>query len=255
VLGTTDGHGVFSESGLVFLSPGLLLLCFGAASLMGVKLGELKKDRILLRPTPAGIIGFIVGAGLILALFGGKTNRKLLEAEAAFLKSRAAQYAAFGARIAEEGAPPPAPLRGPLSPRPIFREKDPSSNVDFISIGDLSDRFADLRPALAAVYISGALAEALNRFLHKSYYDDWRYERELEQAVATARQARYTVVYRTTKAAGDLLEDCRVWLFDLSTSRLLLQSDPGCGVSYGAEGDIFRSLENATGGSFRARSH
>lgn len=251
VLGTMAEHSPFSPPGLLFLIPGLVLLILGAASLSGIKRGETRGEGQLLRPTVAGIVGLLIGAGLVLALFGGKTNRKVLETEAAFLKQRDAQYEAFAARIAAESEPPPLAPDAPLSPRPVWVGSRQASNTDFVSITDLSRRFSGDRSRILYLGLKSPLSVALRHYRDRYPYDDWRHTPELAQAVALARRARYLVVYHFEELVDHQMGRCLVWMFDLSTDRLLLRREVAVGVSYSARRDLFMDLEGLTGGTFR----
>jgi hypothetical protein len=246
-----EGIGLFSEANLIYLIPGLLLLALGAASLLGVKPSERKKAVALLRPTAAGAIGLVVGAGLIAALFGGTTNRAILNAEAGFLEARSAQYDAFARFIAGEAELSSVDLSAPLSPKPVFIKGDPSSNTDIVSAAELPIKPAENKSDYADLYIKSPLAEVLGSYRSNCNYDDWRFDEELASYLSLSRNARYTVAYRCDKLPDYGLDNCRMWMFDLATNRLLLERELGLGLSYGAESNLFSSLAAATGGDFR----
>jgi hypothetical protein len=246
-----EGIGLFAEVNLMYLVPGFLLLAIGAASLLGVKPSERKNELALLRPTAAGAIGFVVGASLIASSFGGATNRAILNAEAAFLNARSAQYDAF-ARLTEGNAESsPVDLRAPLSPKPVFIKGDASSNTDIISAAELPSRPAENKSDYADLYIKSPLAMVLGSYRSHSNYDDWRLDKELASSLSLARRTRYTVAYRCDKLPDYQLDNCHMWMFDLATNQLLLQQELGLGLSYGAERNLFSSLASFTGGDFR----
>jgi hypothetical protein len=246
-----EGIGFFSESNLAYLIPGLVLLAVGAASLLGGKPSERKKAVALLRPTAAGAIGFAAGAGLIAALFGGTTNRAILNAEAGLLAARSAQYDAFARFIAGDAELSPLDLGAPLSPKPVFIKGDPSSNTDIISAVELPGRPAENSSDYADLFIESPLAEVLRSYRRNSNYDDWEFDEELASYLSLSRNTRYTVAYRCDKLPDYGLDNCRMWMFDLATNRLLVRQELGLGLSYGAASNLYGSLAAFTGGDFR----
>jgi len=214
---------------------------------------RIRIDLALLKPTILAAVGFAAGAALAVWAYTGETNRSLLESRAAELEALRGRYAVI-ARALQAEPPPALPERVEgLDPLPRFVMDDLSSNTDFTTYHNF---VRSRTSAPIDEYVYGQLSSIFMMLDEHWSWIDWEYREELVAELESALATRYVAVYRceTRDDLGDDVAACTVWLADVPSARVLLRVSspfvPRYGA-YGLEEDLLRTLQDATGGTFR----